>query len=79
MVGLLVLLAVTGAFIVWDRQLPPSATPDGRLIWVGVAFAVLGGVSSVFLWWLIVPVIVFLVGATLIVVGRHRTVQSGTG
>jgi hypothetical protein len=40
-------------------------------VWIGVALTVVGA-SSVFLWLLIAPVIVLVVGATMIVVGRHR-------
>jgi hypothetical protein len=34
----------------------------------------IGVVSSLMFWWLYVPVIVLLVGATLVVVGRHRVI-----
>jgi len=41
-------------------------------VWTGVALTAVGILSSIFLWWLIVPIIALLVGASLIVIGRHR-------
>ena len=72
MIALLIMLIVIAAFAVWDRQSPPSLAPDRRLVRVGVALAVVGAVSSFLLWWLVVPVVLFLIGDALIVIGRHR-------
>jgi hypothetical protein len=72
MIGIVILLLIGAGFVLWDRRSPMSTSPDMRLVWVGVALAAIGAVSSVILWWLVVPVIVLLVGASLIVAGRHR-------
>jgi hypothetical protein len=71
LVGPTILLLTAVGFVLWDRRSPVSASPDMRTVWIGVVLAAIG-VSSVFLWWLIVPVVLLLVGATMIVVGRHR-------
>jgi hypothetical protein len=76
LVGPVVLLLVGGGFVLWDRRSPVSTSPDMRLVWIGGVLAGIGAVSSFFLWWLIVPVIVLLVGASLIVIGRHRVVSA---
>jgi hypothetical protein len=77
MIGIVILLLIGAGFVFWDRRSPVSASPDMRLIWIGVALAAFGAVSSVMLWWLVVPVIVLLAGASFIVVGRHRVVATG--
>jgi len=72
MIGILILLVIGAGFVWWDRSSPVSTSPDMRLVWTGVALTAVGIVSSIFLWWLIVPIIALLVGASLIVIGRHR-------
>jgi hypothetical protein len=76
MIGLLVMLVVVAALAMWDRRSPVSASPDGRLVRIGVVLAVIGGVTSIMFWWLVWPMFVFLAGAALIVVGRHRVVTA---
>lgn len=76
LVGPAILLVTAVGFVVWDRRSPVSATPDMRTVWIGVALTAVGA-SSVVLWWLIVPVIVLVIGATMIVVGRHRVAPAG--
>jgi hypothetical protein len=73
MIILLVLLLIVGGFVLWDRSRPVSTSPDMRMVWIGVVLAAVGLIGSMLFWWLIVPVIVLLAGATLIVLGRHRT------
>jgi peptidoglycan/LPS O-acetylase OafA/YrhL len=72
MIGIGVLLLIGVAFFVWDRRSPASTSPDMRLVWAGVVLAALGVVTTVMFWWLYVPIVVLLVGASLIVIGRHR-------
>jgi len=72
----LLIMVVIAAFAAWDRQSPLSPSPDGRLVGVGVVLAVVGAVSSFLLWWLVVPVVLFLVGDALIVIGRHRVAST---
>lgn len=74
MIGIAILLLVAGGFVAWDRRSPVSASPDMRLVRLGAVLAAIGVVSSLMFWWLYVPVIVLLVGATLVVVGRHRVI-----
>jgi small neutral amino acid transporter SnatA (MarC family) len=69
----LIVAVVAAAFVTWDRRSPASADPDTRMIAIGTAFAVVGLIGTIFLWWLIVPVVLLLAGALMIVVGRHRT------
>ena len=76
MLGILVLLLIVGGFVLWDRTRPVSNLPDTRMIWIGAVLAAIGAVGSLFFWWLIVPVIVLLIGCTLVVVGRHRVVAA---
>jgi hypothetical protein len=72
MIGIIILLLVGAGFVYWDRRSPVSTSPDMRLIWVGVVLTAIGAVSSLILWWIGVPVLVLLVGASLVVTGRHR-------
>lgn len=76
MIGIAILLLVAAGFVAWDRRSPVSASPDMRLVWVGIVLAAIGVVSSLMFWWLYVPVVVLLVGASLIVVGRHRSIAA---
>jgi hypothetical protein len=75
MIGVLILLVIAGAFVLWDRSLR-SPAPDTRLISIGLVVTAIGLVSSLLFWWLIVPVILLLVGASMIVIGRHRVVPT---
>jgi len=72
MIGILVLVVVLGGFVVWDRLWATSPSPDVRMVRAGFVVAAVGLVFSALAWWLIVPVVVLLVGCTLVVVGRHR-------
>jgi hypothetical protein len=72
MIGIAILVVVVVGFVLWDRRTPASPAPDMRLVWVGAVLAAIGLVASLLAWWLIVPVIMLIVGATLIVIGRHR-------
>lgn len=76
MIGLVILLLIAAGFVLWDRRSPVSASPDMRMTWIGGVLAAIGAVTSMMAWWAIVPVVVLLVGATLIVVGRHRDVAA---
>jgi hypothetical protein len=79
LVGPVILLLVGVGFVLWDRRLPASASPDKRMVQIGIALTVVG-LSSFFLWWLIVPVIVLLVGALADrcrTAPRHRLVRYG--
>ena len=76
MIGVLILLVVAGAFVLWDRSLARSPAPDTRLISIGLVVTAIGLVSSLLFWWLIVPVILLLIGASMIVIGRHRVVPT---
>jgi hypothetical protein len=78
MIGIAVLVLIAVGFVLWDRRTPASAAPDMRLVWAGVVLAAIGLVATLLAWWLVVPVIVLLAGATLIVAGRHRTVSHGS-
>jgi hypothetical protein len=76
MIAVLILLVVAAGFVVWDRSLPRSPTPDTRMILIGVVVTAVGLVSSLLFWWLIVPVILLLAGASMIVIGRHRVLPT---
>ena len=72
MIGILILVGIGAGFVLWDRRSPASAAPDTRMVWIGSALAIVGSVTSLMLWWLVVPVLVLLAGASLVVIGRHR-------
>jgi len=72
MIAVLILLVLAVGFVIWDRSSPPSATPDTRIIAIGAALAVVGLVGTLLYWWLLVPVVILLAGASMIVIGRHR-------
>ncbi len=76
MIEVVALLLIVAGFVLWDRRSPTSASPDTRMIRIGVVLAAIGAVFSFIAWWAIVPVVVLLVGATMIVVGRHRVVSA---
>ena len=76
MIGIAILLVIGAGFVWWDRRSPVSTSPDMRFVWTGVVLTTVGVVSSLFLWWVIVPLIVLLVGASLIVIGRHRVAHA---
>ncbi len=72
MIEILILIIIGGGFVLWDRRSPVSISPDTRMVWIGSVLAVVGTATSLMLWWLYVPVLVLLAGASLVVVGRHR-------
>jgi hypothetical protein len=76
MILIAILVVVIAGFVLWDRMAPVSSTPDMRVVWTGAILAVVGLVTSLLAWWLVVPVLALLAGAALIVIGRHRTAPS---
>ena len=74
MIGILILVVIGAGFVLWDRRSPVSRSPDTRMVWVGAVLAIVGTATSLLLWWLYVPVLVMLAGASLVVLGRHRVV-----
>jgi len=72
MIAVLILVVLSVGFVVWDRRSAPSSAPDTRIIAVGVALAAVGFVGTLLFWWLLVPVVVLLAGASMIVISRHR-------
>jgi hypothetical protein len=73
-IGIVIILLIGAGFVLWDRRLPASTSPDMRMVRIGGVLAAIGVVSSLVLWWVYVPLIVLIAGASLIVVGRHRVV-----
>ncbi len=76
MIGLLVLLVVAVGAVVWDRSSPTSVSPDTRMVRNGIVVTVVGVVSSVFFWRAWIPLVVPVVGASMVVIGRHRVVPT---
>jgi uncharacterized membrane protein len=76
MIGLLVLLLVAVGFVVWDRSSPTSVAPDTRMVRNGTVLTVVGAVTSVFFWWIWIPLVVLVAGASMVVIGRHRVVPT---
>ena len=74
MIGIVIILLIGAGFVLWDRRLPASTSPDLRMVRIGGVLAAIGVVSSLVLWWVYVPLIVLIAGASVIVVGRHRVV-----
>lgn len=72
MILVLILLVLAVGFVIWDRRLPPSSAPDTRMIAIGAVLAAVGLVGTLLYWWLLVPVVILLAGASMIVIGRHR-------